>query len=158
MSKLTAIVIASALALGSAGFAYAADTSVPDQGARMMKHHDGGRGERGMMEENMMFKGLNLTDEQRQKMRDIMDNAKKDRTRPSAEERTQWHSLIAADSFDKTKAEAMVNKMAEANKAHMLKRLELHNQMYNVLTPEQKKQFNDNFAKRQQEPVAPKAP
>ncbi|ADM96809.1 ATP-independent periplasmic protein-refolding chaperone Spy [Dickeya dadantii] len=156
MSKLTAIVIASALALGSVGFSYAQDNTPPDQGAHMMKHHDGERGERGM-EHDMMFKGLNLTDEQRQKMRDIMENAKKDRERPSAETRTEWHSLIAADSFDKTKAEGVVNQMAEAGKAHMLKRLEIQNKMYNVLTPEQKKQFNDNFAKHQKEPVPPKA-
>ncbi|WP_042858602.1 ATP-independent periplasmic protein-refolding chaperone Spy [Dickeya sp. NCPPB 3274] len=154
MSKLTAIVIASALALGSAGFAYAQDNTPPDQGARMMKHHDGERG----MEQNMMFKGLNLTDEQRQKMRDIMENAKQDRERPSAAERTEWHSLIAADSFDQAKAEAVANKMAETSKAHMLKRLEIQNKMYNVLTPEQKKQFNDNFAKHLKEPVPAKAP
>ncbi|MGM3183432.1 ATP-independent periplasmic protein-refolding chaperone Spy [Dickeya oryzae] len=158
MSKLTVIMIASALALSSAGFAHAQDNPTPpDQGGRMMKHHDGARGERGM-EENMMFKGLNLTDEQRQKMRDIMANAKKDRERPSADQRAQWHSLIASDSFDKTKAEAVVNNMVEANKAHVLTRLEIQNKMYNVLTPDQKKQFNDNFARHQQEPAAPKAP
>ncbi|NKI72964.1 ATP-independent periplasmic protein-refolding chaperone [Dickeya sp. CFBP 2040] len=156
MSKLTVIMVASALALGSAGFAYAQDPTPPDQDARMMRHHDGERGEHGM--EQNMFRGLNLTDEQRQKIRDIMENAKKDRERPSADDRAEWHRLIAADSFDKAKAEAVANKMAEASKARMLNHLEIQNKMYNVLTPEQKKQFNDKFDRHLKEPMPPKAP
>ncbi|SLM61712.1 MULTISPECIES: ATP-independent periplasmic protein-refolding chaperone Spy [Dickeya] len=153
MSKLTAIMVASVLALGSAGAAYAQDNTPPEQGGRMMKHHGGERG----MEHDMMFKGLNLSDEQRQKMRDIVENAKKDNSRPSAEQRSEWHSLIASDSFDKAKADSVVNQMAQANKAQMLKHLEIQNKMYNVLTPEQKKQFNENFAKRLKEKTPPAA-
>jgi Spy/CpxP family protein refolding chaperone len=58
------------------------------------------------------------------------------------------HDIIASDSFDKAKAEAQIDKMAEQHKARMLAHLETQNKIYNILTPEQKKQFNANFEKR----------
>jgi len=38
--------------------------------------------------------------------------------------------------------------MAEQHKEMMLSRMETQNKIYNILTPEQKKQFNANFEKR----------
>ncbi|MFP1890307.1 ATP-independent periplasmic protein-refolding chaperone Spy [Lonsdalea quercina] len=145
MSKLTAIVIASALAFGAAGFANAQDTKpAMPHGEHMMKHHGSGEG----MEHGMMFKGLNLTADQKQKIHEIMESARKDAPRPAPEDRTAMHDVIAADSFDTAKAESVVDKMEEASKARTLKHLETQNKIYNVLTPEQKKQFNANFEKR----------
>ncbi len=46
------------------------------------------------------------------------------------------------------KAQAQVNKQDEIHKARMVSRLETQNKIYNVLTPEQKKQFNENFDNR----------
>jgi hypothetical protein len=68
--------------------------------------------------------------------------------RPPLEERRAMHDIIASDSFDKAKAEAQIDKMAEQHKARMLAHLETQNKIYNILTPEQKKQFNANFEKR----------
>ncbi|MCR9029639.1 Spy/CpxP family protein refolding chaperone, partial [Citrobacter amalonaticus] len=50
--------------------------------------------------------------------------------------------------FDKAKAEAQITKMEEQRKASMLAHMETQNKIYNILTPEQKKQFNANFEKR----------
>ncbi|WP_435431366.1 Spy/CpxP family protein refolding chaperone [Shigella sonnei] len=38
--------------------------------------------------------------------------------------------------------------MEEQRKANMLAHMETQNKIYNILTPEQKKQFNANFEKR----------
>lgn len=38
--------------------------------------------------------------------------------------------------------------MEEQHKAGMLRHMETQNKIYNILTPEQKKQFNANFEKR----------
>lgn len=65
------------------------------------------------------------------------------------------HDIIASDSFDKAKAQAQVDKMAEQNKARMLAHMETQNKIYNILTPEQKKQFDANFEKRLTERSAP---
>lgn len=71
MRKFTALFVASTLALGATSMAFAADTATttaaPAEG-KMMMHHKGP----GMHNEMMMFKGLNLTDAQKQQIRDIM--------------------------------------------------------------------------------------
>ncbi len=75
--------------------------------------------------------------------------------RPPLEERRAMHDIIASDTFDKAKAEA-TSKMEEQRKANMLAHMETQNKIYNILTPEQKKQFNANFEKRLTERPAAK--
>lgn len=157
MKKLTALFVASTLALGAANLAHAADatsataTDAAQPNAKMMHHHKGKMGQR----HDMMFQGLNLTDAQKQQVRDIMKEGREHMKRPSQDEMREMHNLVASDSFDKAKAEAQINKMEQQHKAMMLTRLENQNKIYNILTPEQKKQFNANFEKRLAEHKAP---
>ncbi|MBZ6366122.1 MULTISPECIES: ATP-independent periplasmic protein-refolding chaperone Spy [Enterobacter] len=148
MRKFTALFVASTLALGATSMAFAADTATttaaPAEG-KMMMHH---KGKPGMHHEMMMFKDLNLTDAQKQQIRDIMKSQRDQMKRPPLEERRAMHDIIASDSFDKAKAEAQIDKMAEQHKARMLAHMETQNKIYNILTSEQKKQFNANFEKR----------
>ena len=148
MRKFTALFVASTLALGATSMAFAADTATttaaPAEG-KMMMHH---KGKPGMHHEMMMFKDLNLTDAQKQQIRDIMKSQRDQMKRPPLEERRAMHDIIASDSFDKAKAEAQIDKIAEQHKARMLAHMETQNKIYNILTPEQKKQFNANFEKR----------
>ena len=131
MRKLTALFVASTLALGAANLAHAADTTTAAPAdAKPMMHHKGKFGPH----QDMMFKDLNLTDAQKQQIREI----------------------IASDTFDKAKAEAQIAKMEEQRKANMLAHMETQNKIYNILTPEQKKQFNANFEKRLTERPAAK--
>ena len=118
--------------------AFAADTATttaaPAEG-KMMMHH---KGKPGMHHEMMMFKDLNLTDAQKQQIRDIMKSQRDQMKRPPLEERRAMHDIIASDSFDKAKAEAQIDKMAEQHKARMLAHMETQNKIHNILTPEQK--------------------
>ena len=156
MRKLTALFVASTLALGATSMAFAAatatTTAAPTEG-KMMMHH---KGKPGMHHEMMMFKDLNLTDAQKQQIRDIMKSQRDQMKRPPLEERRAMHDIIASDSFDKAKAEAQIDKMAEQHKARMLAHMETQNKIYNILTPEQKKQFNANFEKHLTERSAAK--
>ena len=149
MRKFTALFVASTLALGATSMAFAADTATTTTAApvegKMMMHH---KGKPGMHHEMMMFKDLNLTDAQKQQVRDIMKSQRDQMKRPSLDERRAMNDIIASDSFDKAKAEAQIDKMAEQHKARMLAHMETQNKIYNILTPEQKKQFNANFEKR----------
>lgn len=146
MRKLTSVVVAMTLALGAANIVHAAADNMtpPPAGAdKTMMHKPPRHG--GPHE---MFKGLNLTDAQKQQMRTIMQDAHKDMKRPSLEERRTMHSIIASDSFDQSKADAQATKMSADGKERAMKMMETQNKMYNILTPEQKKQFNQNFEKR----------
>ncbi|WP_213994170.1 ATP-independent periplasmic protein-refolding chaperone Spy [Sodalis sp. dw_96] len=150
MRKLTALFMATTLVLGSVQLASAADTTTttssttadaPAKGDMMMHHHGHQHGP--MMD--MMFKGLKLTEAQRQQMRDIFKETRKEVNMPSPAERQQMHEIIAADSFDSSKAQAFVTSMSQEQDQRMLARLEMQNKMYNVLTPEQKKEFNEKY-------------
>ncbi len=145
MRKLTALFVASTLAMGAANLAHAAETTTaaPADAKPMMQH----KGKFGP-HHDMIFKNLNLTDAQKQQIRDIMKAQREQMKRPLLEERRAMHDIIASDTFDKAKAEAQITKMEAQRKANMLAHMETQNKIYNVLTPEQKKQYNANFEKR----------
>ncbi|ECL4186396.1 ATP-independent periplasmic protein-refolding chaperone [Salmonella enterica] len=145
MRKLTALFVASTLAMDAANLAHAAETTTaaPADAKPMMQH----KGKFGP-HHDMMFKNLNLTDAQKQQIRDIMKAQREQMKRPPLEERRAMHDIIASDTFDKAKAEAQITKMEAQRKANMLAHMETQNKIYNVLTPEQKKQYNANFEKR----------
>ncbi|EBY0374574.1 ATP-independent periplasmic protein-refolding chaperone [Salmonella enterica subsp. enterica] len=145
MRKLTALFVASTLAMGATNLAHAAETTTaaPADAKPMMQH----KGKFGP-HHDMMFKNLNLTDAQKQQIRDIMKAQREQMKRPLLEERRAMHDIIASDTFDKAKAEAQITKMEAQRKANMLAHMETQNKIYNVLTPEQKKQYNANFEKR----------
>ncbi|EBD0955062.1 ATP-independent periplasmic protein-refolding chaperone [Salmonella enterica] len=145
MRKLTALFVASTLAMGAANLAHAAETTTaaPADAKPMMQH----KGKFGP-HHDMMFKNLNLTDAQKQQIRDIMKAQREQMKRPLLEERRAMHDIIASDTFDKAKAEAQITKMEAQRKANMLAHMETQSKIYNVLTPEQKKQYNANFEKR----------
>ncbi|EHR6218871.1 ATP-independent periplasmic protein-refolding chaperone [Salmonella enterica] len=145
MRKLTALFVASTLAMGAANLAHAAETTTaaPADAKPMMQH----KGKFGP-HHDMMFKNLNLTDAQKQQIRDIMKAQREQMKRPLLEERRAMHDIIASDTFDKAKAEAQITQMEAQRKANMLAHMETQNKIYNVLTPEQKKQYNANFEKR----------
>ncbi|EKO0660096.1 ATP-independent periplasmic protein-refolding chaperone [Salmonella enterica] len=145
MRKLTALFVVSTLAMGAANLAHAAETTTaaPADAKPMMQH----KGKFGP-HHDMMFKNLNLTDAQKQQIRDIMKAQREQMKRPLLEERRAMHDIIASDTFDKAKAEAQITKMEAQRKANMLAHMETQNKIYNVLTPEQKKQYNANFEKR----------
>ncbi|EHG4621785.1 ATP-independent periplasmic protein-refolding chaperone [Salmonella enterica subsp. enterica serovar Enteritidis] len=145
MRKLTALFVASTLAMGAANLAHAAETTTaaPADAKPMMQH----KGKFGP-HHDMMFKNLNLTDAQKQQIRDIIKAQREQMKRPLLEERRAMHDIIASDTFDKAKVEAQITKMEAQRKANMLAHMETQNKIYNVLTPEQKKQYNANFEKR----------
>ena len=151
MKKITALFVASTLALGAANLAHAADTTAAQPESKPMMNHKGMHGG----QHEMMFKGLNLTDAQKQQIRDIMKGQRENMKRPSLDERRAMHELIASDTFDKAKAEAQIDKMEAQHKAMALSRMETQNKIYNILTPEQKKQFNANFEKHLTDRKAP---
>lgn len=151
MRKLTALLIASSLALGTAGIAHAADAPQGHHEARVAKD---GKGPRGPHHE-APFKELNLSEAQKQQVKEILQ-ASHDKARQSQlDERREIHNLIAADTFDAAKAQTQLDKADAARKAQQLSRLETQNKIYNILTPEQKKQYNDNFEKRLTQPPKP---
>lgn len=119
----------------------------PGQKAHAAKMHDGERGP--MMDK--MFDKLNLTAEQREKIKTIRQQGQ-ERTKAQREQlqvkRTELHQLVRSASSTKDQAlakqrevNALQNQLAEARIASWF-------DMRAVLTPEQLKQFEEMKPKR----------
>jgi len=145
MRKLTSLFVATTLALGAANIVHAAADNLTPPPAGVEKTVHKPAMHRGMHD---MFNGLNLTEAQKEHVRTIMHDSRKEMKRPSLDERRASHAIIASDSFDKSKAEAQAATITANAKANALAMLETQNKLYNVLTAEQKKQYNANFEKR----------
>ncbi|WP_075181645.1 ATP-independent periplasmic protein-refolding chaperone Spy [Pantoea sp. 1.19] len=147
MRKLTSLVVAMSLALGAANIVHAAADNLtpPPAGAEKPAHKPGMHGHKhGPM---AMLKDLNLTDAQKTQIRDIMKAGRKEMKRPSVEEMRQNHAIIAASSFDQAKAALQADKMTANAKENAVAMMATQNKIYNVLTAEQKKQYDANFEK-----------
>ncbi|MDN5450722.1 MAG: ATP-independent periplasmic protein-refolding chaperone Spy [Enterobacterales bacterium] len=156
MRKLTALMLASSLALGASMANAAETTATPTapaapvatkaDGAPMMMHHQMGKqGPR----HGGMFEGLKLTDQQREQMKTIAKEFRSEHKKPMMGEHCKdMHKLVASDKFDESAARAQIEANNKERNDMMLERMKMENKMYNVLTPEQKKEFNQNFEKR----------
>ncbi|MGV3344267.1 ATP-independent periplasmic protein-refolding chaperone Spy [Enterobacteriaceae bacterium LUAb1] len=144
MPKLTSLIMVVSLALGATNSVHAATDSLTPppagHGKIVQKVHVRG----GPME---MFKKLNLTDEQKQQMRDILKQQRQMMKRPSADEIRQKQAIITADHFDKDKASALAADMTANAKERVVAMMETQNKLYNLLTAEQKKQYSENVEK-----------
>ncbi len=144
MRKLASLFVATALALGAAGIVHAAADNLTPPPAGSEKSPHNRPMHNGMHE---MFRGLNLSETQKQQIRAIMKENRQEMKRPPLEELRATHAIIAADTFDKTQAEAQAEKMAVHARERAIVMMETQNKVYNLLTPEQKTQYNANFEK-----------
>lgn len=96
-----------------------------------------------------IFKQLNLTAEQHAKLRDMRDANRQQmqqqrKAGPSQQMkalRNQERALMLAPNFDKAQANALAKQMADMQVERRVQMMEKRHQMLNVLTPEQKAQF-----------------
>ncbi len=107
-----------------------------------MGHHEGMK---------KMFRGLDLTDEQRTEIKTLMKAQKESMrdSRPTSDER-QTHkaemlALITADSFDESQVKLLMQKKHEKRQDKAVGMLKVQNEIYKLLTPEQQVQFKENF-------------
>lgn len=145
MRKLTAIVVASTLALSSASFAFAAETS-PVTGSSTQTQ---GNMEHKGPNHYSPFAGIKLTEQQRTQMKALWKTSGIQHDRSDMKKQMDTlHSLVASDTFDQAKVKSEIDQITQAQSARMLQRATIENKMYNLLTPDQKKQFNQNYEKR----------
>ncbi|RKQ40508.1 cell-envelope stress modulator CpxP [Enterobacter sp. R1(2018)] len=98
--------------------------------------------------QNQMFDGINLTEQQRQQMRDLMQRARHDSPPVNVREMEAMHKLVTAENFDETAVRIQAEKMAQEQVARQVEMAKVRNQMYNLLTPEQQAVLNDKHQQR----------
>ena len=142
MKRMTILGLALAAASSlAAAQGYGYGPGMMGQGQGMM-----GQGQ-GMMGQGMggnVFAALNLTDEQRTKVLAIQEEHRKQNWAVMGEMRAEQYKLRSMYGTDKLDANKLVEqqKKVDALRQQMFKsRIETHNQVAAVLTPEQRKQL-----------------
>lgn len=113
-----------------------------------MEHGGRHMDKRGM---HRMFEGLDLTDAQKADIKKLFADQKAARadSRPTKEQRlahrTEMQALMTAPNFDEVQAKALMSAQQEQRQAQAIERMKLHNQIYNLLTPEQQATFKARF-------------
>lgn len=111
----------------------------------------GHRGQRGHMmdrgyAESRMFNGITLTEQQRTQMRDLMRQHHQDRYNGNYRQRHEnMHKLVTAPQFDEAAVRAQIQDMDKQAIERHVEMAKVHNQMYQLLTPEQKAQLEKNY-------------
>ncbi|UAY96171.1 cell-envelope stress modulator CpxP [Dickeya dadantii] len=85
-----------------------------------------------------MFDGVKLTEHQRQQMRDLMRQVRHEQPVYDTNDVEIMHRLVTAEKFDAPAVQAQVARMVQAQIARQVEIARVSNQMYNMLTPEQK--------------------
>lgn len=146
MSKVAALVTASILTLSSgvvlADTANVTPVAPSAQDTNMLDKPQ---------ERNTMFDGVNLTEQQRQQMRDLMHQARKDLPHINLEQMETMHRLVTAENFDQKAVRAQAEVMAQEQVDRQVEMARIRNQMFNLLTPEQKNVLNQKHEQRMQQ-------
>ena len=95
-----------------------------------------------------MFDGINLTEHQRQQMRDLMRQARHDQPPVNVSEIETMHRLVTAEKFDENAVRAQAEKMAQEQIVRQVEMAKVRNQMYHLLTPEQQAVLNQKHQQR----------
>ncbi|KAB8310507.1 stress adaptor protein CpxP [Erwinia endophytica] len=146
MRKVTAVVVVPTLIL-SFSTAWATEVTTTDE------MHQDNAVPRSMAQipQSHMFDGISLTEQQRQQMRDLMQQARHERSPISISDLEQLHDMIIADKFDETAYRARLDKIAQAEVARQVEIAHVRNQMYHLLTPAQQDVLNQKHQQRMDE-------
>jgi protein CpxP len=140
MRKLTAVVLASAMALSVAS-AGAKDATTIDE-----MHHGGlPTGSMTQNPQSHMFDGIELTEEQRQQMRDLMQH---ERPVVHIDDIAALHELVTADQFNEAAIREKAEVIARVQVEQQVEMARVQNQMFQLLTPAQQSALQQNYQRR----------
>ncbi|KTS72677.1 cell-envelope stress modulator CpxP [Pantoea stewartii] len=143
MRKLTAVVLASAMVLSHAS-AGAAESMALDE-----VHHGGfTTGSMTQNSQSHMFDGIELTEHQRQQMRDLMQQARHGRPATNIDDIAAMHDLVTADKFNEAAIRDKAEAIAKVQVEQQVEMARVRNQMYHLLTPEQQAALQKNYEQR----------
>jgi protein CpxP len=158
MKRFTSSVVVAAV-LGLTAYTFAGAQAAgqaerqrgPGRGFGIAGRGPGGPG--GLAPGRAVFRGLDLTDQQREEIQAIMKAEADGRQGPPADMalQRQLHAELYADAPDLQKIDALQQQIAQAEAARLAKRVEIEQKIAAVLTPEQRAQVRDRLAKAPQE-------
>ncbi|URQ60690.1 cell-envelope stress modulator CpxP [Pantoea alhagi] len=148
MRKVTAVVFASASVVFSYSSAWAADVTTIDG------MHPPGELMTGSIAQNPqshMFDGIKLSEQQRQQMRDLMQQTQHERPPVNVKDLETLHNLVIAEKFNETAVKAQAEKLAQEQVVRQVEMARIRNQMYHLLTPQQQAVLQQKHEQRMSE-------
>jgi len=143
MRKLTAVVLASAMALSVASAGAKDATTIAEM------HHGGlPTGSMTQNPQSHMFDGIELTEEQRQQMRDLMQQARHERPVVHIDDIAALHELVTADQFNEAAIREKAEVIARVQVEQQVEMARVQNQMFQLLTPAQQSALQQNYQRR----------
>ncbi|PWC17506.1 stress adaptor protein CpxP [Brenneria roseae subsp. roseae] len=146
MQHATTLSLASLLML-SVFTAFAADVG----SASVNSWHQDDSAMKRMHDQQAMFDGVKLTEQQRQQMRDLMYQGRQDVPAFNAKDVETMHNLVTANAFDEDAVRKQITKMMEVQIERQVQMTRIRNQMYNLLTSEQKNILEQKHQQRMQQ-------
>lgn len=145
MKKLLVTALVGTLVLAPVAFAAKGEKQDCKQG-----------GKHGQRSEMKMMKQLDLSAEQKQQVKAIMQAQKQQKQ--NVEQRSMMHeqrmAIITSASFDKDAAQTLITQQQAMKQSRMLDKLAAQHQVYQLLTPEQQTKYqelvNQKMEKHQQ--------
>ena len=151
--KTSLLAIVASTTLLTAGV-YAADNAKDSNDGHGKQGYHQMKGDRGGHKDmRKMFRGLDLTDEQKTELKALFTSHRDEmkQSRPSKEERAaqkeQMLNFITATNFSEDEVRQALAAKQEARQQKAVDMLKLQNQAYQLLTPEQQEKFKQRFAK-----------
>ena len=98
-----------------------------------------------------MFDGIKLSEQQRQQMRDLMQQTQYERPPVNVKDLETLHNLVIAEEFNEAAVRAQAEKLAQAQVARQVEMSRIRNQMYHLLTPQQQAVLQQRHEQRMNE-------
>ncbi|MFQ6372026.1 Spy/CpxP family protein refolding chaperone [Shewanella sp. YIC-542] len=108
-------------------------------------YHGMGMAHRGMG--LMALHQLDLTAEQETAMQKLFAAQRESRMAQRSERRQEMQALMTAAKFDEAKAKQLIEQRQQLRMQHQLQRMKLHNEIYQLLTDDQKAKFKAQLQK-----------
>lgn len=140
MRKFTKFALISTLISGFALSAVAAPNDAHHDGQRFMERH---------------FAGLNLTEQQKTEIQKIIETRKNAVDAKTTDEtdrlanRKALMDLALSEQFDEAKAKSLIGEKNSKNEERIIENLRTQNEIYKLLTPEQRTTLTKNIEERQ---------
>jgi protein CpxP len=154
-TKIGVILLATSLSFVGVSYALAGN----QQGMKNSQGYNNKSGEmrqgkcHGKKQQGMMFSELDLTLDQKQQMREIINSVKannKDAMREvRSAHRAEMQTIINDPNFDEVKATELISQQQLQNAEQRLEMIKAKHQAFQLLTDEQKTQYGELRAQRQ---------
>lgn len=143
--KLSAYILAAVVAAGSYSVVAQAGSAEPAEHPHHMQH------ERQFAIKGML-KGLDLTDAQREQIRQLMQASRADKAaaKPDKAGREQLHRLMQAETFDEVAARQLLEQQQQVMLERQLAGMKLRYQVLQLLTEEQRSKLEARLKRHQQ--------